>query len=224
MKAALGVTASAEVLPPALIYQGKTAECHPRIKFPKNWLVSHTESHWSTEDSIQEYVDKVLDPFFVRQRKKLGLASDHKALLIWDVYRPHRTDFILNLLASKNVCVLFIPACCTGELQPLDLTDNSLFKRCQRAHFTNWYSLFKPLDAGMDPSDCKVTLALSKMKPIHGTWLSKTIKTLKRKGSVIAEGFEKAGLKEAVEQFTNVSESDEEDDLPISELLANKHK
>ena len=35
---------------------------------------------------------------------------------------------------------MFIPAGCTGELQPLDLTVNSLFKAAMKAHFSHWYS------------------------------------------------------------------------------------
>ena len=41
----LAVTASATLLPPQLIYQGKTVGCHPRITFPQEWNVTHSDNH-----------------------------------------------------------------------------------------------------------------------------------------------------------------------------------
>ena len=38
-----------EFLPPQLIYGGKTDRCLPTFKFPEDWLISHTQNHWSNE-------------------------------------------------------------------------------------------------------------------------------------------------------------------------------
>ena len=48
----LAVTASGAFLPPQLIYQGKTVGCHPKITFPAKWNVTHSENHWSTEETM----------------------------------------------------------------------------------------------------------------------------------------------------------------------------
>ena len=102
MTVALSVSAHKEILPFELIHQGKIDDCHPKLKCPKQSLVTNTPSHWSTEKSIELYINKFLDPFFIKKRKEIGLAADHKGLLPWDVYKPHRTDFILELLEKKT--------------------------------------------------------------------------------------------------------------------------
>ena len=47
--ALLAATASGKLLPPQLIYQGKTTGCHPKVTFPEKWNVTHSDNHWSTE-------------------------------------------------------------------------------------------------------------------------------------------------------------------------------
>ena len=59
----LAVNMSGEALPGQVIYQGTTDRCHPRYEFPGSWQVPLTSSHWSTKDTILEYIDKVLDHF-----------------------------------------------------------------------------------------------------------------------------------------------------------------
>ena len=34
-----------EILPPQLIYGGKTARCHPRSSFSHNWVITHSSNH-----------------------------------------------------------------------------------------------------------------------------------------------------------------------------------
>ena len=55
----LAVTASGKLLPPQLIYQGKTNGYHPKITFPTKWNVTHSTSHWSTAETMVEYFDNL---------------------------------------------------------------------------------------------------------------------------------------------------------------------
>ena len=86
------------------------------------------------------------------------------------------------------MCV-FVPACCTGELQPLDLSVNSKFKEIMRNHFIKWYSekVFS------DPEQF-VQLQLSVVKPLHAKWLIDCISQLQQLPSVVRNGFIKAGI------------------------------
>ena len=45
-----------ELLPLQLIYQGKTKKCLPKVKFPKDWLISYTPNHWCNEITMEAYV------------------------------------------------------------------------------------------------------------------------------------------------------------------------
>ena len=119
--ALLAVTASGTLLPPQLIYQGKTDGCHPKISFPADWNISHSDSHWCIETTMLEYTDKVIVPYVVKERNRLELADDQPALAIFDVFAAHCRSSVLAKLQSNNIHKVFVPAGCTGELQPLDV-------------------------------------------------------------------------------------------------------
>jgi hypothetical protein len=84
--ALLTVTAPGKLLPPQLIYQGKTNQCNPNYQFPDDYFVDHTPSHWSDRDSIILYAKKILVPYFINKRRELNLSEDHIAIVIFDVH------------------------------------------------------------------------------------------------------------------------------------------
>lgn len=47
----LAVSHDGQLLPPHVIYAGKTPRCHPSVVVPLRWNITHTESHWSTEET-----------------------------------------------------------------------------------------------------------------------------------------------------------------------------
>ena len=55
MTVLLACNKAGEMLPPQLIYQGKTDLCHPSYTFPEGWDVTHTDNHWSTSVSMMRY-------------------------------------------------------------------------------------------------------------------------------------------------------------------------
>jgi hypothetical protein len=234
MTVVLSISAAGKLLPPQLIYQGKTNECHAKnVRFPASWNITHTESHWSTEVSIELYIKCVLIPFFHNEKQLLGLPESHKSLLLWDVYAPHRTQHILKLLQDNNILVIFVPACCTSELQPLDLTVNALFKRKQKELFTEWYAdeIGKQIENGVQYADVRVDFPLSFVKPQHAKWVISTIRYLNQKSEVISKGFQLAGLLacfgESMNEVQNEpscsdSSDDEEENMGILEFLARR--
>ena len=58
-------TLSGDTLPFQLIYQRKTSACLPKLKLPKDWLLSYTPSHWSNEEkrkrTFSQYFSPILD-------------------------------------------------------------------------------------------------------------------------------------------------------------------
>ena len=69
-----------------------------------------------------EFIDKVLVPYVNQTREKLQLASNHPALALFDVFAAHRCDSVLGKLRQHHIHQVFIPAGCTGQLQPLDVS------------------------------------------------------------------------------------------------------
>ena len=79
MTAVFAGSADSNFLPPQLIYSGTTTKCLPRnVKFPSEWHVTSTTNHWSNEDTMFEYIDRIIAPYIQSKRQELDLPSDHK--------------------------------------------------------------------------------------------------------------------------------------------------
>ena len=66
-----------------------------------------------------ENAAQIQSPYVGGTRTRTGLTSEHPALLILDVYKAHRNESSLALMATLNIRVSFVPGGCTRELQPL---------------------------------------------------------------------------------------------------------
>ena len=76
----LTVTLSGRLLPPQLIYAGKTKRCHPKQSFPDDWDIYHSPNHWSNEDTMLHYVQEIIIPYVSSTRQALGLPPTQEAL------------------------------------------------------------------------------------------------------------------------------------------------
>ena len=61
-------TMEGEFLPPRLLYEGHTERCHPSFKFPEDWDIWHSSNHWSNEDTMLRYLEKVIVPFITKKQ------------------------------------------------------------------------------------------------------------------------------------------------------------
>lgn len=85
----LGCTASGNFLPLQVIYQGLTDQCHARFNFPKDWNITHSETHWSTSETMMEYVKNIIIPYVEHTRDTRDLPLRQTALVILDVFKAH---------------------------------------------------------------------------------------------------------------------------------------
>lgn len=194
--ALLAINMAGHMLPPQIIYSGTTEKCHPSTVFPPEWDIYHTKNHWSNSDSMDRYLDKIIFPYIAKKRQELGLSSDQKAICIFDVFAAQRTQDFLKKLRDHNVLPIFVPASCTSELQPLDLTVNDQLKVLLKSKFSLWYSeqVMQGLHTSKGGPLGKVSLNLSVLKPLNSQWLIDSIGTLSSRASVIRSGFRKAGI------------------------------
>ena len=51
-------TMTGDFLPTQLVYEGKTSCCLPKVDFPNDWNVTYSSTHWSNEDTMQDYIDE----------------------------------------------------------------------------------------------------------------------------------------------------------------------
>jgi len=191
---------SGNLLPTQLIYAGKTNKCHPNINFPAAWNITHTDSHWSTEKSMLEYVDKVLQPYFSNQRRLLGLQEDHRGLLVLDVFAAHRGELFLQALDRIGVSVRFVPASCTSDLQPLDVAVNDVIKKKLKSKFSEFYAkkVQVALTNGENIENVKIDLSTSNMKIVNARWLVSVMIDISHQHDLIKSAFQLAGISDAV--------------------------
>ena len=64
--------------------------------------------------------------------------------------------------------------------------------------------LSKQLSNGVAPGDVKVSLKLSDLKPLHAQWIVETYNHLKLQNSYINNGFDAAGITEAIKSANSV--------------------
>lgn len=58
-----------DFLPLQLIYKGKTNRCHPYFEFPRDWNNCHSPKHWSTEETMKEYIEEIIVPYIQAARQ-----------------------------------------------------------------------------------------------------------------------------------------------------------
>ena len=102
-----------DFLPVQLVYQGKTQKCLPNVDFPETWHITCTPNHWCNEDTVVQYIEKILIPYVTDKKKELGLPTTYPALTIFDEFKGQTTDRVLSILENNNIfCLLTAPTGC----------------------------------------------------------------------------------------------------------------
>ena len=144
-----------------------------------------------------EYVDSILVPYLTKTRIQQDLSEEQVSLLICDVFAAHRCESFLDKLEANHIKVVYIPAGCTGELQPLDISVNQVYKVELKRH---WYAgeIEKGLREGKEVEDVKVDFRLSAIKPIRAKWLMDVHAIMNEKSDLILDGFRKSRIFECL--------------------------
>ena len=93
----------------------------------------------SNHKSIKRLIDTILVPYVSRMKDHLGLSKSKKSFLLPDAFRAHRTTDELEKVKVANFVLSFIPANCSGDVQPVDVSVNSLYKSYLKEEFIQWY-------------------------------------------------------------------------------------
>lgn len=186
-----------KLLPFQVIYQGTTKACLPKVAgTPTDWHVTCTPNHWSNEEKMKEYLQLIIIPYVQQTRKELGVAENHPALAIFDVFKGQTTDAIYEILEQNNIFIVKIPANCTDRLQPMDLSVNEAVKDFMRKKFMEWHSaeVMEKMKSGTG-SETSINFKLSTMKPIGAKWMVQLFDYLNTNST---NGFKAAGIVEAL--------------------------
>ena len=197
-------TLTGDFLPIQLVYQGKTDRCHPKYNFPEDWHITHSPNHWSTEETMKDYLDHVVFPYIDGVRASCDLSHNYPALAIFDNFKGQVTDDILQLLEDHNVHSVRLPANCTDRLQPMDISVNKAAKDFIRQKFNDWYSekVAEQLGDGANFDQQlvqPVDLSAAVLKTVGAKWLVQMHEYIQDNPQLIVNGFRKAGIQEAID-------------------------
>ena len=204
-----------DLLPVQLIYTGKTDRCHPPFAFPEDWLISHSPNHWSTEETMVEYIKAVINPYVNGVRARLGVGDDKAALAIFDHFKGQLTPKITQLLEANNIQSVLIPPGCTDRLQPLDVSVNRSVKSLLSKEFQGWYAneIADQLQSCTVEELEPIDLSTAKMKCLGAQWLVNVVDNLASSPDIIVNGFVASGITRSIEAgepvMTDVSSEDE---------------
>ena len=126
-------------LPMQILYQGKTARCHPKYRFPEGFDTFHTPNHWANEETCQRFFEKIIFPYVQRTREEMG-APLQKALVVMDNFSGQTTTTILEKIEEQGIVVVRVPPGTTDRLQSLDVSTNKPTKDFLREKFCTWYA------------------------------------------------------------------------------------
>ena len=181
-----------EFLPIQLIYGGKTNRCHPSYDFPSDWVISHSDNHWSNENTMLTYIEWIIVPYIKNIRESMGVDDSQAALAIFDHFKGQLTEKVTQLLEKHNIQSTLVPPSCTDRLQPLDISVNKSAKSFLNTEFQKWYSSEiskQVLITGdvntIDPID----LTTSKMKCVSAQWFIRFFQYMQDRPDIVVNGF-----------------------------------
>lgn len=120
------------LLPFQAIYQGKTAASQP-AKTSKSYKealaagflfeLSNSPTYWSTQETMQNFVNKLLVPYLTATKLHLGLSLDQCSLWQIDCWSVHCSVEFLSWMCVNHPAIIinFVPARMTGLFQPADI-------------------------------------------------------------------------------------------------------
>ena len=133
--AVLAANAKGEYLPPQLIYKGKTTRCHPDVEFLAGWDIWHSDNHWSNEDTMKQYLEKIVIPFVDRKRKELSLQDNQPYMM--DFVDRQQMQFFHSSLLTTYILYRFQPTAlknCSHYVTNLQLLLEVVFELFQKIY------------------------------------------------------------------------------------------
>ena len=93
--AVLASSMADDMLPLQLIFAGKTERSRPAATAASTAAAFHltsSENHWSTQQTMREYIEHVIEPYRQRKVKEKGLKHDSRMVLVLDAWSVHRAE------------------------------------------------------------------------------------------------------------------------------------
>jgi len=174
--ACIGSSLNGDLLPMQLIFTGTTSKCLPAATPSSQSArvhLTHTDNHWSSQETMQQWVREVLQPYIERQRVEFNLAHSPHVVLVLDVWSVHKSKEFITFLSENfpRVHLVFVPANCTSRLQVADVVLQRPFKHGIKKEFNEWAAQIITEQINSDaPLGLNSDLGMKKIKPLALQW------------------------------------------------------
>ena len=190
-----------DLLPLQLIFQGKTARSLPSGTAASTAArvdITCSNNHWSTQETMQRWVTKVLLPHTERMIELHGLDANAHILLLLDCWAVHKSAEFRGWLQKEHprIHLVFVPANCTSKLQLADVALQRPFKSCITQSFNQWAaeSIAEQIRSG-EVTGIAAQLGMAALKPLVLQWCVDSWNGLRERKQLILDGWEQSCLK-----------------------------
>jgi hypothetical protein len=132
---AVTITASGHQLPSMVVFKGSPTGTIARREIPTlpgGLLYRVNAKAWFNEQVMLDWVEHVLAPYVATAPE--GIVP----ILFLDMFKVHLMQSVVQAIQVLGVQVEFIPAGCTGLVQPVDVGFNKSLKAKMREQFHDW--------------------------------------------------------------------------------------
>jgi hypothetical protein len=187
----VSVSNSGELLPFQAIYQGQSAKSCPSSSAKDynaakaagfRFEFSKSKTYWSTQETMQLLVEKIIVPYFSAQKARLGLPESQKSIWQIDVWSVHRSEEFRSWVGAHhpNIILDFVPGGCTGVWQACDVGIQRIFKHSLKRsyHEDIVAAILKQIDDDVDAIELDKRLGILRDQSV--AWLWKAHQTLNK--------------------------------------------
>jgi hypothetical protein len=189
-----------DLLPMQCIFQGKTEHSHPAAtaaSIAARVDITHSDNHWSTQETMQRWVTHVLLPHSERMISLHQLDSDAHILLLLDAWSVHKSVEFRGWLHREHprIHIVYVPANCTSKLQLADVALQRPFKSYITQSFNDWAAAAIAKQINEDRiTGISAQLGMASLKPLVLQWCIDSWKGLQERKQLILEGWERSCL------------------------------
>jgi hypothetical protein len=190
-----------DLLPLQLIFQGKTPRCLPATTPASTAAridLTYSNNHWSTQQTMQDWIANVLLPHSERMIETHSLDSDAHILLLLDCWSVHKSAEFRTWLQMTHprIHLVFVPANCTSKLQLADVALQRPFKSCITQSFNEWATatIAAQIRTG-EITGIASQMSMATIKPLVLEWCVSSWRGLRERKQLILDGWEESCLK-----------------------------
>jgi hypothetical protein len=198
--ACIASSLAGDLLPPQLIFQGKTSRCLPPVSVEARLAGAHltfSANHWSSQETMQQYVEEIIMPYADRCIQRHHLSSLANIILVLDVWAVHKSEEFRRFLRTKHprIHLVFVPPNCTSKLQVADVALQRPFKHGITKRFNEWAcaQVVQQIAEGK-VSGLAESLKMATIKPLALEWCLESWNNLKDQPSLIVAGWHECCL------------------------------